>query len=98
MVPQRVAEVVLANEAVSSLWSLDETDPDSARDALDALVRRPGFTDGVPALTVTTVEGDEWTVHGGGTTVHGTREFLAGWLAYGEGADEMDLPELPRWS
>ncbi|GAB3993267.1 hypothetical protein [Nocardioides marmoraquaticus] len=98
VVPQRVAEVVLANEAVSSLWSLDEADPDSVRDALDALVRRLDFTDGVPGLTLTTVEGDDWTVHGGGRNVHGTRELLAGWLAYGEGADGMELPELPRWS
>lgn len=97
VVPQRIAEVVLANAAVSSLWSLDEADPDSVRDALDALVRRLEFLDDIPPLTLTTREGDEWSVHGGGEKIHGTREFLAGWLAYGDNETERDLPEVPRW-
>lgn len=98
VVPQRIAEVVLANEAVSSLWSLDEADPDSVRDALDALVRRLESLDGVPGLSLSTIEGDRWSLHGGGRQVHGTREFLASWLAFGEVDPELGLPDLPHWS
>lgn len=97
VVPQRIAEVVLANEAVSSLWSLDEADPDSVGDALDALVRRLQSMDDIPGLTLSSMEGDTWTVGDGNRAVHGTREFLAGWLAFNEGIEKRDLPELPRW-
>ena len=77
VVPHRIAEVVLANGAVSSTWTLDEADPDSLRDALDAMVRRLESRDDVPSLTLATLEGDEWRLHGGGDRVFGTREALA---------------------
>ncbi|GAA1480662.1 hypothetical protein GCM10009624_11020 [Gordonia sinesedis] len=100
VVPQRIAEVVLANDAISSVWSLDEADPDSVRNALDAMVRRLDGRDDVPALTLVTVEGDQWLLSGGGRRIEGTRESLARWLATGD-TDAVGsvpgLPVLPRW-
>ncbi|AFA73507.1 hypothetical protein GPOL_c24780 [Gordonia polyisoprenivorans VH2] len=96
VVPQRIADIVLANDAVSSVWTLDEADPDSVLDALDAMVRRLEICADVAPLTITTIEGDEWTVHGGGALVHGTREFVASWLARGAD-DEGSLPRVRRW-
>lgn len=101
VVPHRIAEVVLANGAVSSTWTLDEADPDSLRDALDAMVRRLESRDDVPSLTLATLEGDEWQLHGGGERVFSTREALAGWLFGGEPVDidaTSDLPRLPQWA
>lgn len=102
LVPQRIAEVVLANNVISSVWTLDEADPDSVRNAIDAMVRRLDTLDDVPSLTLRTMEGDEWRIHGGGQAVSGTREFLAHWLAAGEadGADRagQDVPRVPPWS
>ncbi|HEY5854506.1 MAG TPA: hypothetical protein VIW24_10775 [Aldersonia sp.] len=100
VVSHRIAEVVLANGDVSSTWTLDEADPDSVRDALDAMVRRLEGRHDVPSLTLATLEGDEWRLHGGGERVFGTRESLAGWLARGDAddIDATDLPRLPQWA
>ena len=96
VVPQRIAEVILANDTISSIWTLDEADPDSVLDALDAMVRRLQARDDVPAQTITTLEGDEWLVHGGGDKVYGTREFVAAWLAHGDSTGE--LQRVPQWT
>lgn len=100
VVAHHIAEVVLANGTVSSTWTLEEADPDSLRDALDAMVRRLESRDDVPPLTLATLEGDEWRLHGGGERVFGTRESMAGWLAHGEveDLDATDLPRLPQWA
>ncbi|MFW0794572.1 hypothetical protein AAFP30_12240 [Gordonia sp. CPCC 205515] len=95
VVGQRIAEVVLANNVISRVWTLDEADPDSVLNALDAMVRRLESRDDAPSLTLATLEGDRWELHGGGQEVSGTREHLAQWLAHGE-AD--DLPAVPAWS
>ncbi|MGV9711148.1 hypothetical protein ACWDTI_10850 [Gordonia sp. NPDC003424] len=97
VVPQRIAEVVLANNVISRVWTLDEADPDSVLNALDAMVRRLESLDDAPSLTLATLEGDEWQLHGGGQRVDGTREYLAQWLAHGTD-DEGRLPRVPAWS
>uniref|UniRef100_UPI003D91EC81 hypothetical protein n=1 Tax=Gordonia sp. B7-2 TaxID=3420932 RepID=UPI003D91EC81 len=99
VVPQRIAEVVLAHDALDSVWTIDEADPDSVLDALDAMVRRLERSDDIPPITLATLEGDRWELSGGGQRIYGTRESLAQWLARGvdgvviEGED----PQLPRW-
>jgi len=99
--PHRIAEVVLAHETLHSAWSLDEADPESVHDAIDAMVRRLESRDDVPSLTFATIEGDEWLIHGGGgQRVFGTREAFAGWLLTGEAAElhyDGELPKLPVW-
>lgn len=97
VVPQRIAEVVLANNVISRVWTLDEADPDSVLNALDAMVRRLESLDDTPSLTLVTLEGDRWQLSGGGPEASGTREYLAQWLAHGTDEDGR-LPSVPAWS
>lgn len=103
IVPQRVAEVVLTHAALGSAWTIEEADPDSALDALDALVRRLRDVPEVPSLRLETEEGDLWEVGDEGQRIFGDRENLVQWLAWGEVGDLEsdrplpDLPTLPQW-
>lgn len=93
VVPQRIAEVVLAHEDLLSAWSIEEADPDSVLDAVEAMLRRLIQVDKAPALTLETEEGDRWELAGGGPRVYGDRENLAVWLSRGETGDlEFEHP------
>lgn len=93
VVPQRIAEVVLAHEDLLSAWSIEEADPDSVLDAIDAMLRRLIQMDTAPALTIETEEGERWDLAGGGPRVFGDRENLALWLSRGEEGDlEFEKP------
>lgn len=101
VVPQRIAEVVLAHEDLLSAWSIEEADPDSVLDAIDAMLRRLIQMDQAPALTIETEEGERWDLAGGGPRVFGDRENLALWLSRGEEGDlefEKPLSAPPVWS
>ena len=101
VVPQRIAEVVLAHEDLLSAWSIEEADPDSVLDAIDAMLRRLIQIDKAPALTIETEEGDRWDLAGGGTRVYGDRENLALWLSRAEPGDlefEKPLTAPPVWA
>lgn len=101
VVPHRVAEVVLAHEDLLSAWSIEEADPDSVLDAIDAMLRRLQQIDLMPALTIETEEGDRWELAGGGPRVYGDRENLALWLSRGETGDlefEKPLAAPPVWA
>lgn len=104
VVPQRIAEVVLTHDSLGTAWSIEEADPDSMLDALEALMRRVTSRSDVPALLLETEEGDSWAVGQQGQRVFGDRETMVQWLAWGEGAElESDaplpsLPALPQWS
>ncbi len=99
VVPQRVAEVVLSHDALGTAWSIEEADPDSVLDALEALIRRLGSTNTVPALVLETEEGDRWDIGTGGQHISGDREEFVQWMAWGDGralSSSSALPELPR--
>ena len=101
VVPQRIAEVVLAHEDLLSAWSIEEADPDSVLDAIDAMLRRLIQIDKAPALTIETEEGDRWDLAGGGPRVYGDRENLALWLSRAEQGDlefEQPLTAPPVWA
>ena len=94
VVPQRIAETVLAHEDLLSAWSIEEADPDSVLDAIDAMLRRLIQIDQAPAVTIETEEGDRWDLAGGGPRVYGDRENLALWLSRGEQGDlEFETPQ-----
>lgn len=104
IVPQRIGEIVLAHDALGTAWTIEEADPDSALDALEAMMRRMRGTEGAPALVLETQEGDCWEFGTDGQHVFGDRENLAQWLAWGipgELDSEEALPKLPtllRWT
>jgi len=101
VVPQRIAEVVLTHEDLLSAWSIDEADPDSVLDAIEAMLRRMEQNAQTPAVTIETEEGDSWVLNGGGPRVFGDRENLAIWLSRGETGDlEFTQPveQLPVWA
>lgn len=101
VVPQRIAEVVLTHEDLLSAWSIDEADPDSVLDAIEAMLRRMEQKTDVPSLEIETQEGDSWTLGEGGPRVFGDRENLAMWLSRGETGDlefEKTIDRLPIWA
>lgn len=101
VVPERIAEVVLAHDDLRSAWTIEEADPDSVLDAVEAMVRRLSRRDAVPGLELTTEEGDRWTLGTGELTVQSDRENLAQWLARGVVGDlraDQPLPALPQWT
>lgn len=101
VIPQRIAETVLAHEDLLSAWSIEEADPDSVLDAVDAMLRRLQQTNEMPTLTLETEEGDKWLLAGGGSRVYGDREDLALWLSRGEPGNlefEKPVPAPPIWA
>lgn len=104
VVPQRIAEVVLTHDSLGTAWTIEEADPDSALDALDALTRRIATRSDVPALLLETEEGDRWELGAEGQRIFGDRESLVQWLAWGEAENlESDaplpaMPALPQWT
>ena len=104
VVPQRIGEVVLAHDSLGTAWSIEEADPDSTLDALEALMRRMRGADHIPALVLETEEGDRWKFGENGQYIFGDRESLVQWMAWGHpGELESEaalpaLPALPRWT
>jgi len=101
VVPQRIAEVVLTHEDLLSAWSIEEADPDSVLDAVDAMLRRLEQNAQTPSVILETEEGDSWVLGDGGPRVYGDRENLAVWLSRGETGDlefEQPVEQLPVWA
>jgi len=101
VVPHRIAETVLAHEDLLSAWSIEEADPDSVLDAIEAMLRRLQQIDKMPEMTIETEEGDRWVLAGGGPRVFGDREDLALWLSRGETGKlefEKPLTAPPVWA
>jgi maleylpyruvate isomerase len=99
IVALRIAEVVVHHHDLDTVWTIEEADPDSLLDALEAAVRTMRAK-GAPGLTLVTEEGDEWVIGDGALRVASDREGLLAWLARGETRHvEADgpLPTLPRW-
>lgn len=101
VVPQRIAEVVLTHEDLLSAWSIEEADPDSVLDAVEAMLRRLEQNGQTPSVILETEEGDSWVLGGGGPRVYGDRENLAVWLSRGETGDlefEQPVEQLSVWA
>jgi maleylpyruvate isomerase len=99
IVALRVAEVIVHHHDLDTTWTIEEADPDSLLDALEAAVRTMRAK-GTPGMTLVTEERDEWVIGDGSLHVASDREGLLGWLARGEtGNIEADgpLPALPPW-
>lgn len=99
LVAQRTTEVVVHHADLAAGWNLEDAEPESLREAIEAAVRAMR-THGAPGVRLMSHEGDEWTLDGAGPTVTAGRANLLEWLARGEtdGVEaEGPLPELPAW-
>jgi maleylpyruvate isomerase len=95
----RIAEVVVHHHDLDTAWTIEEADPDSLLNALEAAVRTMRAK-GAPGMTLVTEERDEWVIGDGALRVESDREGLLEWLARGDGENvEADgpLPVLPSW-
>jgi len=99
IVALRIAEVVVHHHDLDTAWTIEEADPDSLLNALEAAVRTMRAK-GAPGMTLVTEERDEWVIGDGALRVESDREGLLEWLARGE-ADNVEadgpLPALPSW-
>jgi maleylpyruvate isomerase len=99
IVALRIAEVVVHHHDLDTAWTIDEADPDSLLNAIEAVVRSLR-ANGAPGMTLVTEERDKWVIGDGALHVTSDREGLLQWLARGEAEDiEADglLPALPAW-
>lgn len=97
LVARRIAEVVLRHHDLDTTWTIEEADPDSLLNAIEAAVRALRARQ-APGMTLVTEERDEWVVGDGAVRVDAEREGLLAWLAFGEeDGVEADgpLPSLP---
>lgn len=99
IVALRIAEVVVHHHDLDTAWTIEEADPDSVLNALEAAVRTMRAK-GAPGMTLVTEERDEWVIGDGALRVSSDREGLLEWLARGV-ADNVEadgpLPALPSW-
>ena len=99
LIAVRTSEVVVHHADLGTAWTIEEADPDSLLNAVEAAVRAMRVRN-APGLTLVTEERDEWVIGDGALRVASDREGLLAWLARGETAGvEADgpLPELPAW-
>lgn len=99
IVALRIAEVVVHHHDLGTAWTIEEADPDSVLNAIEAAVRTMRAK-GAPGMTLVTEERDEWVVGDGALRVSSDREGLLEWLARGVTENvEADgpLPALPSW-
>jgi maleylpyruvate isomerase len=99
IVALRIAEVVVHHHDLDTAWTIEEADPDSLLNAVEAAVRTMRAK-GAPGLTLVTEERDEWVIGDGSLRVFSDREGMLEWLARGvEDHVEADgpLPTLPTW-
>ena len=99
IVALRIAEVVVHHHDLDTAWTIEEADPDSLLNALDAVVRSLRAK-GAPGMTLVTEERDKWVIGDGGLRIVSDREGMLQWLARGD-AEHIDVegpvPVLPSW-
>ncbi|WP_263598541.1 maleylpyruvate isomerase family mycothiol-dependent enzyme [Arthrobacter gallicola] len=99
IVALRISEVVVHHHDLDTAWTIEEADPDSLLNALEAVVRVLRAK-GAPGMTLVTEERDEWTIGNGGQRILSDREGLLQWLARGDSQHievEGPVPALPSW-
>jgi maleylpyruvate isomerase len=95
----RIAEVVVHHHDLDTAWTIEEADPDSLLNAIEAVVRSLRAKS-APGMTLVTEERDEWVVGDGALRVESDREGLLQWLARADAAHievEGPVPALPSW-
>lgn len=99
IVALRTAELVVHHQDLDTAWTIEEADPDSLLDALEAAVRSLRAKD-APGMTLVTEERDQWIIGDGALRVESDREGLLQWLARGDATHieaEGPVPALPHW-
>lgn len=99
IVALRIAEIVVHHHDLNTAWTVEEADPDSLLDALEAAVRAMRAKGG-PGMTLVTEERDQWVIGDGALRITSDREGMLEWLARGDTENvEADgpLPSLPSW-
>ncbi|MGX1591169.1 maleylpyruvate isomerase family mycothiol-dependent enzyme [Glutamicibacter sp. NPDC055491] len=99
IVALRISEVVIHHHDLDTAWTIEEADPDSQENAVEAAVRTMRVKN-APGMTLVTEEGDEWVIGDGALKVRSDREGLIEWLARGQARHiEADgpIPVLPAW-
>lgn len=99
IVALRIAEVVIHHHDLDTAWTIEEADPDSQENAVEAAVRTMRVKD-APGMTLRSEEGDEWVIGDGSLIVRADRAGLVEWLARGNDRYiEADgpIPQLPTW-
>lgn len=99
IVALRISEIVVHHHDLDTAWTIEEADPDSLLDALEAAVRTMRAKN-APGMTLVTEERDEWVIGDGALRIVSDREGMLEWLARGHtGNVESDgpLPQLPPW-
>ena len=99
IVALRIAEVVVHHHDLDTAWTIEEADPDSLLNAIEAVVRAMRAK-GAPGMTLVTEERDEWVIGDGALRVESDREGLLKWLARGDAEDieaAGPVPALPVW-
>ena len=83
LVALRISEVVVHHADLDTAWTIEEADPDSLLNAVEAAVRAMRVRE-APGMTLVTEERDEWVIGDGALRVESDREGLLDWLARGE--------------
>ena len=99
IVALRIAEVVVHHHDLDTAWTIEEADPDSLLNAIEAVVRAMRAKGG-PGMTLATEERDQWIIGNGALHIESDREGLLKWLARGDAAHieaEGPVPALPSW-
>ncbi|WP_457949839.1 hypothetical protein ACTAQI_04555 [Pseudarthrobacter sp. alpha12b] len=78
IVALQIAEVVVRHQDLDTAWTIEEADPYSLLDALEAAVRSLGAKN-VPGMTLVTEERDQWTAHCALSPI--ARACSSGWRA-----------------
>ena len=94
----RLREVVFHHVDLDAGFGFDDIEPDLLRLFLEEEVARVRAADDAPDATLTTPDGDQWTIGLGTASVTGSRAALLGWLARGltDGVSGEPLPRLPK--
>lgn len=99
IVALRIAEIVVHHHDLDTAWTIEEADPDSVLNAIEAVVRALNAK-GAPGMTLVTEERDQWVVGDGTLHVSSDRTGLLEWLARGN-EEKIEagepLPSLPSW-
>lgn len=93
----RLREVVYHHVDLDAGFGFEDVETDLVLTFLEDEVVRLRRVDSPPDLTLTSTEGEEWTVGLGTARVSGSRADVLGWLARGAttGLDATPLPHLP---
>lgn len=95
LVALREYEVIIHHYDLGTVWTIEESDPEAQLDALEMAVSLFSDRDDAPDVRIVTVEGEEFTLGNGTTTVTGERGGVVEWLVRGVTDSVRCEGELP---